>query len=227
MSSQQRFNRLPHLRSWLPVAVIATLVTLLAGLLGTMPNLRANQFEIDKNLNAAGGPLQNAIAQLASELFSPKYAIGLTVVIALLIWILGKSRLDALAFGLTVAFGWLPAEIFKIMFNEPRADISTLPNQVMPQEVDASFPSGHVCFAIAFGFALFYLARNTRAKWAAAALWLILVITEAWARLYVGAHLLNDVVGSFFTTLLGIVVFAYLWNKWFSVKLQSLRFFKK
>jgi hypothetical protein len=35
------------------------------------------------------------------------------------------------------------------------------------------------------------------------------------------------VIGSIFTTLLGIVVFAYLWNKWFSVKLQTLKFFKK
>ena len=207
--------------------MIATLLTLLAGLLGTMENVRANAFEIDKALNAAGGPAQNALAQLASELFSPKYAIGLTVAVALLIWLVGKSRLDALAFGLTVAFGWLPAEVFKIMFNEPRADISGLANQVMPQEVDASFPSGHVCFAIAFGFAVFYLARNSRAKWFAAALWLILVVVEAWARLYVGAHLINDVIGSIFTTLLGIVVFAYLWNKWFSVKLQTLKFFKK
>jgi len=222
-----RFNRLPHLRAWLPVAVISTLLTLVSGLVGTLSQVRDAEFAFDKALNDGGNGVLNQLALLASEVYSPKFAITLTVVVAALIWLFGRSRLDALAFGLTVAFGWLPAEAFKIMFNEPRAAIGTLTNQVMPQEVDASFPSGHVCFAIGFGFALFYLARNSRAKWVAAAFWAVSVLVEIWARLYVGAHLLNDVVGSLFTTTLGVVVFAFLWNKWFSVKLQTTKLFAK
>jgi undecaprenyl-diphosphatase len=227
MTKQNRFDRLPHLKAWLPVGAISILLAVLSGLAGTIGSLRDSEFAFDQALNSAGGGALNALAAFASNIYSPKFAIILTIAVALLIWLLGKSRLDALAFGLTVAFGWLPAEAFKIMFSEPRANISGLVNQVMPQEVDTSFPSGHVCFALAFGFALYYLARNTLAKWIAAAFWVVSVLVEIWARLYVGAHYLNDVAGSFFTTLLGVVLFAYLWNRWFSVKLQTLKFFSK
>jgi len=222
-----RFNRLPHLKAWLPVAVISVLLTLVSGLVGTLSQVRDGEFAIDKALNDGGNGALNLLAKFASEAYSPKFAILMTAAVALLVWLIGRSRLDALAFGLTVAFGWLPAEAFKIMFNEPRAAIGSLVNQVMPQEVDASFPSGHVCFSFAFGFALVYLARSSRAKWLAVAFWVVSVVVEIWARLYVGAHLLNDVAGSFFTTTLGIVVFAFLWNKWFSVKLQSTKLFAK
>ncbi|MEN9714739.1 MAG: hypothetical protein RJA35_206 [Actinomycetota bacterium] len=227
MTVQPRFNRLPHLKAWLPVAVISVLLTLLSGLVGTMSSVRDAEFAIDKALNSGGNGFTNFLAVAASEAYSPKFAILITIMIALLVWLVGRSRLDALAFALTVGFGWLPAQAFKILFNEPRADVSFLANQVMPQEVDASFPSGHVCFAIAIGFALVYLARKSRAKWVALAFWVVSVIVEIWARLYVGAHLLNDVAGSFFTTVLGIVVFAYLWNKWFSVRLQATKLFRK
>jgi len=225
MTRIHRFNRLPHPKAWLPISVFSVVLALVAGLIGTNQSFLSNEFEINKALNTAGGLIPNLVANLMSEVYSPKLAIIITAVTMLLIWFLGKSSLDAVGFGATVAFGWLPAEAFKIMFNEPRAKISSLTNQVGIQEVDASFPSGHVCFALAFGFALYYLARKSRFKVAALVFWIVTIVLEAWARLYVGAHYLSDELGSLFTTTVGILIFAYLWNKWLSQKLQSYKFF--
>jgi undecaprenyl-diphosphatase len=225
MTRVHRFNRLPHLKSWLPLTIFGLILALVAGLVGSNTGLLASEFGINHSLNAAGNGFLNALAVFASEVYSPKFAVFLTAVCMLLIWLFGKSRLDALGFGATVAMGWLPAEAFKIMFNESRANVSSLVNQVMPQEVDSSFPSGHVCFALGFGFAVYFLARNSRFRVAALVFWIASVLIEAWARLYVGAHYLSDEVGSIFTTTVGILVFSFLWNKWISQKLQSFKFF--
>lgn len=225
MTRVHRFNRLPHLKSWLPLTIFGLILALVAGLVGNNANLLNSEFGINQSLNSSGNGALNAVAKLASDVYSPKFAVILTAVVMLLIWLFGKSRLDALGFGATVAMGWLPAEAFKIMFNEPRANISGLVNQVLPQEVDSSFPSGHVCFALGFGFALYFLARNSRFRLAALVFWIVSVLVEAWARLYVGAHYLSDEVGSLFTTSVGILVLSYLWNKWISQKLQSYKFF--
>jgi len=225
MTRIHRFNRLPHPKAWLPISVFSVVLTLVAGLVGTNPAFLTNEFAINKALNSAGGLIPNVVAGFMGDMYSPKMAIILTFVTMVLIWLVGKSSLDAFGFGATVAFGWLPAEAFKIMFNEPRADITALVNKVSPQEVDASFPSGHVCFALAFGFALWFLARNSRMALPAAIFWAVTVVLEAWARLYEGAHYLSDELGSVFTTTVGILLFAYIWNKWLSQKLQSYKFF--
>jgi membrane-associated phospholipid phosphatase len=225
MTRVHRFNRLPHLKSWLPLTIFGLILALVAGLVGNNANLLNSEFGVNQSLNAAGSGALNTVAKLASDVYSPKFAVILTAVVMLLIWLFGKSRLDALGFGATVAMGWLPAEAFKIMFNEPRANISGLVNQVLHHEVDSSFPSGHVCFALGFGFALYFLARNSRFRVAALVFWIVSVLVEAWARLYVGAHYLSDEVGSLFTTTVGILVLSYLWNKWISQKLQSYKFF--
>lgn len=225
MIKLQRFNRLPHLKQWLPLSIVATLLALGAGFLGTNAGVLAAEFEIDQRLNRMGGHTLPTIAKLASLVYSPKYAVILTLVMVVLIWLVGKSLFDGLAFALTVAFGWLPAEFFKIMFNEPRPDVTKLSHLVLAQETDTAYPSGHVCFALAFGFALFYLLRQTKAKWFAVAFWAVSVLVEAWARLYVGAHYLNDVLGSLCTTFVGVMVFAFLWNKYVSERLQETKFF--
>lgn len=225
MTSNNRFKTMPQVRAWLPLSVFSLILTLIAGLVGSNANLLKSEFSIDASMNSNGNGLLNSIANLFSTVYSPKGALILTLVVMVLIWLVGKSRLDAVGFGLTVAFGWLPAEVFKLAFKEPRGDISGFVNKVTAQEVDASFPSGHVCFAIAFGFAVWYLSRRTRLRNVVLVLWPVSVIIEGWARLYVGAHYLNDEVGSVFTATLGILIFGFLWNKWISPKLLSLKFF--
>lgn len=226
MRKVPKFDRIPHPKAWLPVGVFSIILAIVAGLVGHNSGLLKSQFELSIALNQGGNAFTNALSVFASEAYSPKFAVAITAATMLIIWVSRKSWFDAVAFGAVVAFGWLPAQPLKLMFDEPRGDISLLANQVMPLETDSSFPSGHVCFAISFGFALFLLARGTRAQWVAVTFWFASIALEIWARIYVGAHYLNDVVGSLFTATFGILLFAYIWNKWFSELLQESKFYR-
>lgn len=209
-----RLQRLPQARLWWFWVALSLVAGAIIGALGQLfPALLTAQFEWDKTLNAAGGPLQDAVANIAGEVYSPKFAIAITLAVSALIWIMGKSRLDAIAFAMITAFGWLPAEIYKLLINEGRPDQTLLSHTVVANEADNAFPSGHVCFAISFGFALYLYFRNSKLRWLALAYWVVSVPVLAWARLYSGVHYFSDVLGSFFASMAGLVLIGWLWDK--------------
>jgi len=224
--TNSKFAQLPLSKHWLPIVVVSVLLTVVSGLVGTLEWVRNGEFGFDQFLNATGNGLADAIASAAGEVYSPKFAVILTLAIMVAIWLFKKSRLDALAFGAVIAAGWLPAEVFKLAFNEPRPDQSLLNHMVVQREVDAAFPSGHLCFAIAIGYGLFLLARNTRLERIVLVLWLISLPLMGWARMYVGVHYFNDLLGSLFSSITGLTLFALLWNGWLSGVLGKLRFFQ-
>jgi undecaprenyl-diphosphatase len=227
MTSRSYLKKLPLAKAWLPIIVVSTILSVIAGLLGTLGWVRDAEFGFDRFLNSTGNPAFDAISVFASELYSPKWAVVLTLVIMISIWLKTKSRLDAVLFGSIVASGWLPAEVFKLIFNEVRPDQNLLSHKLVPIEVDAAFPSGHLCFALAIGYGLFLLSRHTRVSKLVLALWILSIPVMGWARLYVGVHYINDLVGSLFATILGITAFSALWNLWLGEKVSRLRFFSK
>ena len=218
---------MPLSAAWLPISIVSFILAAVAGLIGTLSGVRAGEFAFDQSLNAANNPVLDAIAVGASEIYSPKWAVVITLVIMVAILIRTRSRVDTLAFGGIVAAGWLPAEPFKIFFNEPRPNQSQLAHMLVQREVDAAFPSGHLCFALAIGYGLFLLSRHTKASKAVLVLWLISITIMGWARLYVGVHYVNDLVGSVFSTILGITIFAYIWNNWIYSALSKTKFFSR
>lgn len=207
-----RLKTVPLSKAWMPIAIVSTILAIISGLIGTISPLRDLQFSFDKFLNANGNGFFDFVAALASDIYSPKFAVAIAIVIVLGIWLVGKSKLNALVFGAIVLSGWLPAEIFKLLFNEPRPNQSALNHLVVGREVDASFPSGHVCFALSIGYGVFLLLRHTRYSKLVVALWLVSICVMGWARLYVGVHYINDEVGALFTSVLGITVFSAIWN---------------
>ena len=227
MTSRSYLKKLPLAKAWLPIIVVTTVLSTIAGLLGTLGWFRDAEFAFDRFLNSTGNPAFDAIGVFASELYSPKWAVVLTLVIMISIWLKAKSRLDAVLFGAIVAAGWLPAQVFKLIFNEARPDQNLLSHKLVQIEVDAAFPSGHLCFALAIGYGLFLLSRHTRVSKIVLALWILSVPIMGWARLYVGVHYINDLVGSLFASILGITAFSALWNLWLGEKISRLKFFSK
>jgi undecaprenyl-diphosphatase len=228
MPKKAILSQFPLPRRWLPLTVSSLVLATLSGLAGTNSAVLAAEFEIDRALNANGNKLLTDIAVFASEIYSPKWAIVLTLLVAAAIWLVTKSRIDALGFMATIAAGWLPAEVFKLSFNEPRPDTSLLiEGSPVPPEIDSAFPSGHLCFALAFGYAIYLLTRHSRAKNWVLIFWVLSSVVMGWARLFVGVHYVNDLVGSCFTSLAGVLLLAWIWNRWLYQAFSKTKFLRQ
>ena len=221
-SKPSRLSSLPTTKLWWLFATVSAIAGLLIGLVGRLaPSTLNSQFQIDLWLNANGNSALDHIAATAGEFYSPKFAIAITIATSLLVWLVTKSPIDALAISVITAFGWLPAEAFKLLINEGRPNQSLLARMVVAPETDNAFPSGHTCFAIAFGYALFLLFRTTRFKNLVLTLWFVSVVVMAWARLYSGVHYLTDVIGSGFASLTGLLLIGFLWNRFVTPKVSG------
>ena len=228
MSKKALLTKLPVPKNWMIWVLVSLGFALASGFAGTNSAVLAGEFEFDKTINASGSGILNKLAVFASDVYSPKWAIVLILVLAVAIWLVTKSRIDAFGFLAIVGAGWLPAEVFKLSFNEPRPDASVLVNHgLLPKEIDSAFPSGHLCFALAIGYAIYLLTRHTKAKNLMLAFWIVSTIVMGWARLYVGVHYLNDLAGSLFTSFAGVTLLAYLWNKWLFAAITKIRFFRQ
>ena len=227
MSRNPLLAKLPLPKAWLAWVVASLALALASGIAGTSSSFLSAEFEIDKALNAGGNGALNKLAVFASEIYSPKWAIVLILVLAVVIWLVTKSRIDAFGFLAIVGAGWLPAEVFKLSFNEPRPNASALVNHgLLAKEIDSAFPSGHLCFALAIGYALYLLTKHTRAKNFVLAFWILSSLVMGWARLYVGVHYLNDLAGSLFTSFAGVILLAWIWNRWLFAALTKVGIFK-
>jgi membrane-associated phospholipid phosphatase len=228
MSKPVILNRLPLPKRWLPLVITSFALAILSGVTGLNANFLASEFEINKALNSSGNKTLNTIAVFASDVYSPKWAIVLVLLLALVVWLITKSRINSFGVLAIVGAGWLPAEIFKLAFNEPRPDTRALiEGSPVPLETDSAFPSGHLCFALAIGYALYLLTKHTRAKNWMLAFWILSTIVMGWARLYVGVHYVNDLAGSLFTSFAGVVLLAWIWNRWLFAALSKSTAFKQ
>lgn len=209
MTKKLVIPRIAHPILWLVLSLIITLGIGAWGLL--YPDARSSQITINIFVNENSNRVLDLLAQGVEKFFSPVYAIGLTVVIALIVWIFSKSLWTAVGFGLAVAAAWLPVEIFKLLFHENRPDPTQLINIVVPFQADTSFPSGHVSFAIGLAYALLLLVGKGKPKNFLIAVGIVFVMVVAYARVYAGVHFVSDTVGSVFASMIGILIFNQLW----------------
>jgi undecaprenyl-diphosphatase len=82
-----------------------------------------------------------------------------------------------------------------------------------PETGSNSFPSGHVCFAVALAYALYFLACGTRWAKVAAAAGAVMALIVAWSRIYIGVHYPTDVAASFLASSAAVLLLAGLWNR--------------
>lgn len=188
--------------SWLVIIVVALLAILLS-----IMTRGANTLSIDSETTDAvqqldGQPWQ-AIAQVGNALGESTYAV--TVAILLLAVAVVRRNPRDIAFLCALLILRSGTTLLKGVFDSPR------PTRDMAEVLETfqgyGFPSGHaVTSATALGGLAFLLVRHFEAqsvRWCIAALWLLGMVMTSYARIWVGAHWLTDVVGG---SLYGIVI---------------------
>jgi undecaprenyl-diphosphatase len=104
------------------------------------------------------------------------------------------------------------SEFFKLLVARQRPSPALLFDPLAPETGSNSFPSGHVSFAVALGFAVYFLARGTRWAKVTAVAAAVMALVVAWSRLYIGVHYPTDVAASFLASSAAVVLLAGLWN---------------
>ena len=208
-----RLWALPQVRHWLLLGILLSAAVVAVGLAAQLtPGYSATEIGVDQDLSQHHSAALTAVAMALNVVFGPVAGLSVIGAAALYIWLFRGGLVKAVAFGLVATSGWVASEFFKIIVARQRPNPALLFDPLAPETGSDSFPSGHVSFAVALGFALYFLARGTR--WAkitafgAAAL----AVVVAWSRLYIGVHYPTDVAASFLAASAAVVLLTGLWN---------------
>jgi undecaprenyl-diphosphatase len=204
---------LPHVRHWLLLGILLSAAVLALGLAAQFtPGFSAAELGIDQDLSRHHAAALTAVAMALNVVFGPVAGLALIGAGALGIWLFRGGPVKAIGFGLVALSGWVACELFKIIVARQRPNPALLFDPLAPETGSNSFPSGHVCFAVALGFALYFLARGTRWATVTAFAAPAVALIVAWSRLYIGVHYPSDVAASFLSAAAAVVVVTGLWN---------------
>ena len=210
----QRFRALPQARHWLSLGALLCVAVMALGLaVQLVPGDTAAELGVDQGLSLHHAAALTAVAMGINVLFGPVAGLALVGAVALYLWLVRRDLVKAVAFGVVACSGWAASEVFKLLISRPRPDPTLLFDPLAPETGADSFPSGHVAFAAALAFALYFLARGTRWSTAAATAGAAMSLIVAWSRLYIGVHYPTDVAASFLATGAAVVLLAGLWNR--------------
>ena len=209
-----QFPALPQPRHWVLLGVLLCAAVVALGLTVQLtPGETTAELHVDQDLSQHHVAALTAIAMVINVLFAPVAGVCIIAAIALVLWLVRRDFPKAIAFGLTACSGWVASEVFKLIIARQRPNPGLLYDPLAPETGSNSFPSGHVSFAVALAFAVYFLSRGTRWSKPVAAAGAALPVIVAWSRVYVGVHYPTDVIASFLAAGAAVVLLAGLWNR--------------
>ncbi|MFF5790860.1 phosphatase PAP2 family protein [Paeniglutamicibacter sp. NPDC012692] len=223
-----RMMILPQLKSWvlIPTAMLALVLAVGFGAMH-LPGYTTGELAVDQEISRHHDTLLNGMALLLSTAFSPFGGGILLAAICLFLLLVRRSPVNAIGFGTVASVGWLSSQVFKVVVERPRPNPSLLADPLAPETGFDSFPSGHVSLAVGLTFAVYYLARGTRWRNAAAILGAAMVVALALSRIYIGVHYPTDVAAAVVTASAAVMLFSGLWNRHAARLLARLRFLER
>lgn len=205
---------LPQARHWLLVGVLLCASVIALGfVVQLVPGDTSAELAVDQGMSLHHAEALTAVAMGINLLFGPLAGLLLVGGISLCLWLVRRDLVRAVAFGLVACSGWVASEVFKLVFARQRPNPALLFDPLAPETGSNSFPSGHVCFAVALAFASYFLARGTRWARVVAVAGAVMAVIVAWSRLYVGVHYPTDVAASFLAGSAAVVLVTGLWNR--------------
>jgi membrane-associated phospholipid phosphatase len=221
--ARRRLLVLPQARHWILTGMVLAAAVFALGLtVQTAPGLTAGELSVDQDLSRHHSVILTGLAMTLNLVYGPVFGVVVILLIALFLLLVRRAPVNAVAFGLVASSGWVASEIFKVVIARNRPDPALLFDALSPETGSNSFPSGHVSFAVALGFALYLLARGTRWGAGTAVGGGVMALVVAWSRLYIGVHYPSDVAASFLAAGAALVLLTGLWNRYASRMLERL-----
>ena len=178
------------------LAVLPVIGAACAGLLiAGAPSWSLTELQVVARVHDAQNPVLDVVASMINAVFGAGAALVALIVFA---WVLlvTRSWRVVLRVGIVLAVPWSCADVLKLVVRRPRPDSSLLQPLIVPDPATYSYPSGHTAFAAALCCALLLVvARRSWGRWGIA-VGLLVVITTAWSRVYLGVHYPTDVLAS-------------------------------
>jgi membrane-associated phospholipid phosphatase len=213
-AASPQFWAIPQARHWLLLGILLSAAVLALGLTAKLvPGGSVAELGVDQDLSQHHAAILTGVAMALNVVFGPAAGVVLIAAVALYLWVVRRSLVKAVAFGLVASSGWVASEFFKLTIARQRPNPALLFDPLSPETGSNSFPSGHVSLAVALGFALYFLARGTRWAKATAFAAMVMALVVAWSRLYIGVHYPTDVAASFLAASAAVVLLAGLWNR--------------
>ena len=161
--------------------------------------LEGQQFAFDgpvlQSIHRGATPFLDHLAVWLTTLGGVKVIAPLSAV--LLAWLVWKWRAASVFFAVAVAGAAGLNLLLKMVFHRTRP---ALWPRIL-NESDASFPSGHAMYSMAFVVALMFLLWPTRWRWTAIVLGTAFTLSVGWSRMYLGLHFPTDVLAGWLSGL--------------------------
>jgi membrane-associated phospholipid phosphatase len=152
------------------------------------------------------------VSLAVDRIFSPPFAAVIGVVSTAIVFLVTRTWATVIHFVLLVAGTWLGSEVVKVIVHRPRP-IARIADTLVPNPDPDSYPSGHVCFAVGLGFAVFVLLAGKRVRMIIAVLAVVLALGTALTRVYLGVHYPTDVVASLVYAAAAFIGLEALWRR--------------
>ncbi|MET3921762.1 phosphatase PAP2 family protein [Arthrobacter sp. UYEF20] len=217
------------LRSWwfVPISVILFALTLTIGFLAKVYGSPGPDLAWDVNMIQDRAPVLTALALAVNVVLSPAGNLAILLLTSLVLLVVGRKPLTALAFGSTASVGWLSSEIGKFTVARLRPS-SSITHALILETGHDSFPSGHTAFAASLGWAaILILAGTPGQRIITAVIGALFAVAVALSRLYLGAHYPTDVLGSLLISTAGILLWLPLWNRLIEPRLRHTSLIRK
>jgi membrane-associated phospholipid phosphatase len=137
-------------------------------------------------------PVRTQISLALSTLGGVEVMIGLSILLAVLLWF--RSRREAVFFAASMTGASVIMGVTKITLVRPRPEL--FPDVDYWQTASPSFPSGHATGSAAFALTLFFVVRRLAPRWQVLAglFGLLFCLSVSASRLYLQVHYPSDIL---------------------------------